>query len=246
MKQRGEARTLFITGTDTGVGKTVLSGLLLHHLRQAGCQALAMKPFCCGGAGDVKLLGALQDGELSAGEINPFYFAEAVAPVVAARKHGRCVRLCEVLRKVRELAERCDWLLIEGAGGLLAPLGEDFTALDVCRRLGCEVIVVARNQLGVLNHTLLTVGALRAAGVEDARVVLMERRRPDCSAASNARLLAEWLAPTPLFGVPYLGPRCGAAEPVKRNARRIKRTLARILRTQPGGRACAAIGCKES
>src|SRR4051794_429843 len=99
-------RILFVTGTDTGVGKTVFTGLLLHHLRTTGRHALAMKPFCSGGRADVKLLRALQDAELSEDEINPFYFPEPVAPLVSLRQRHRTVPLAEVVRRIKEIAAR--------------------------------------------------------------------------------------------------------------------------------------------
>jgi dethiobiotin synthetase len=224
------ARLIFITGTDTGVGKTLLTGLLLRHLRSTGRCALAIKPFCSGGPGDVDLLRALQDGELSVREINPFYFREPVAPLVAARRHRRRIGLAEVLRNVLPVARRCDWLLIEGAGGLLAPLGRRLTALDLIARLRCKVIVAAPNELGTINHTLLTVRALRAAAVSRLKVVLMGRRHPDPSAESNPRVLAEWLAPTPLFLAPFLGMRCCTIRGVEQSARKTGALLERLLR----------------
>jgi dethiobiotin synthetase len=220
---------VFITGTDTGVGKTLLAGLLLCHLRRTGRRALAIKPFCAGGTGDADLLHALQDGELSAREVNPFYFEEPVAPLVAARKHRRRIGLAEVLREILPAAQRCEWLLIEGAGGLLAPLGEGFTALELIARLRCKVLVAAPNKLGTINHTLLTIRALRVAAVSQLKVVLMSGPHPDPSAESNPRVLAEWLAPTPLFQVPFLGMRCCTIRAVEQNARRNGALLERIL-----------------
>src|SRR3954447_582296 len=160
-----QARILFVTGTDTGVGKTTLTALLLAHLRQTGAHALAMKPFCSGtadGWGDVELLGAIQEGELKAREINPFFFPEPLAPLVAARKHGKLIRKEAVIKRINEVANRCECLLIEGAGGLLAPLGEGYNALDLIQELKCRSIVVAGNRLGTLNHTLLTVNMFKA------------------------------------------------------------------------------------
>jgi len=228
-KQPRRPCLVFITGTDTGVGKTLLAGLLLRHLRTTGRRALAVKPFCAGGSGDADLLGALQDGELSAREVNPFYFEEPVAPLVAARKHRLRIGLDEVRRAILAVARRGEWLLIEGAGGLLAPLGERFTALEVIAQLRCQVIVAAPNKLGTINHTLLTVQALRAAAVSQLKVVLMSGPHPDPSAESNPRVLAEWLAPTPLFQVPFLGPRCCTTRGVEQNARRNGALLERIL-----------------
>src|SRR5579862_6832824 len=107
-------KIIFITGTDTGVGKTLLTALMLHHLRQAGVHALAMKPFCSGGRGDVRLLQSLQPGALSDAEMNPFYFAKPVAPLVA-QKGWRAIRLREVIKKIGEVQRQCDCLLIEGS-----------------------------------------------------------------------------------------------------------------------------------
>jgi dethiobiotin synthetase len=173
-------RTIFITGTDTGVGKTLLTGLLLSHLRQNGSPVLALKPFCSGNRADAELLHSLQDGELSLDEINPFFFSEPLAPLVAARKHSCSVNLKEVLVHINAISARHlasiknhparsgtkvkkpSYLLVEGAGGLLAPLGEGYTALDLIQQLRCSGIVVARNGLGTLNHSLLTIRALQA------------------------------------------------------------------------------------
>jgi dethiobiotin synthetase len=101
LKQK-KCRIIFITGTDTGVGKTVFTGLLLHHFRTSGCHALAMKPFCSGNRADVNLLKSLQDGELTVDEINPYYFLEPVAPLVSTRKYNRVIRLSEVLQHIKK------------------------------------------------------------------------------------------------------------------------------------------------
>src|SRR2546421_10854607 len=101
-----QPRILFITGTDTGVGKTLMTGLLLHHLRSTGCRALAIKPFCSGGTADIEILHALQDGELTRNEINAFYFRDPIAPLVAARKGRRKIPLDTVLDHIRRIVRR--------------------------------------------------------------------------------------------------------------------------------------------
>ena len=276
-----QPRLIFITGTDTGVGKTLLTGLLLHHLRQSGCHALALKPFCSGSTADVEILHALQDGELSCDEINPFYFAEPVAPLVAARIHRRKIPLDVVLDHIRSVAVRLapnskaqppssralrrsgglkfnllrqehyggravqgsgrpstlalqpSTLLIEGSGGLLVPLGEGFTVSDLIKKLVCEVIVVARNRLGTLNHTLLTVESLQSAGIQRVNVVIMQpqrsQRSTDPSRDSNPEILAELIDPVPVISLPFLGVDALGLEALKRNAKKCKKTLARIL-----------------
>jgi dethiobiotin synthetase len=222
------AKIIFVTGTDTGVGKTLLASLLLVHLRKAGCHALAMKPFCSGGREDVRFLGALQDGELQAEEICPFHFTEPVAPLVAGRMHRRRIRLTEVLDRIRKLTLRCERLIVEGSGGLFVPLGEGYTVADLIGRLHCSVVVVARNRLGTLNHTLLTARALRAMGVSRLQVAVMNGTRSDLSSRSNIRVLRRLLTPAKVFCIPSFGADASRPEAVKRNYKKVKKTLAQL------------------
>ena len=155
-------KIIFVTGTDTGVGKTLLTALLLFHLRQtAPSHTLAMKPFCSGSRADVRLLQSLQPGELTDAEMNPFYFAQPLAPLVAARKNQKKLRLNNVIQRIQAVQKQCDQLLIEGSGGLLVPLGADFNIANMIEKLDCQVIVAARNRLGTINHTLLTINHLQ-------------------------------------------------------------------------------------
>jgi dethiobiotin synthetase len=229
VNRTGLARIIFITGTDTGVGKTLLTGLLLHHLRQSGCHALAMKPFCSGSRTDTKFLHAAQYGELTIEKITPFYFAEPLAPLVAARRHRRSIPLAEVLRPIKRIANRCQCLLIEGIGGLLVPLGEGFTVRDLIASLHCEVIVVSSNRLGTINHTLLTVNALKTIENKGLKVVLMSHNNEDASTGSNGRILAELLAPTPVVQVPFLGRNLMRFDALKKSRKKIQKSLALIL-----------------
>ena len=196
---------VFITGTDTGVGKTLLTGLLLQHLRRKGCHALAMKPFCCGGRADAQLLHAVQDGELNLDEINPFFFEEPVAPLVAARAHHLSIRMEEVVRRIAHAATRCERLLIEGAGGLLVPLGEGYGVADLIAKLNCQVIVVSPNRLGTINHTVLTLRTLQPIGAKRLKVVMMAQSQPDPSADSNPLIVAELLGQVPVLSLDFFG-----------------------------------------
>ena len=229
MNRSPKARIIFVTGTDTAVGKTLLTGLLLSHLRRSGCDALATKPFCSGGTTDIEILHDLQEGELTREEINPFYFAEAVAPLVASRKHRRSIRLHDVVTRIRSVASRCQYLLIEGSGGLLVPLGEGFMVSDLVANLDCEVIVVTRNRLGTINHTLLTASALQHAGIQNVKFVMMGGSRKDFSGPSNPKILQELLSPKPLFQIPFLGPNPLRLAAIKQSSKKMKKTLARIL-----------------
>jgi dethiobiotin synthetase len=252
-------RIVFITGTDTGVGKTLLTALLLCHLRAEGSHTLALKPFCSGTRADAQLLHDLQDRELTLEEVNPYYFPEPVAPLVSARRHKRRIPLDQVVQHIHAIAshlaaaplrslrnsatkiETKNFLLIEGLGGLLVPLGKGYAVRDVIARLNCEIIVVSRNKLGTINHTLLTVQALlnphppspnlrlRPSAFSPSRVILMDSAAPDVASRSNAALLCELLAPIPLYRLPFLGPRSCAREAVKKNASKVGKVLARIV-----------------
>ena len=206
----------------------MLTALLLRHLRQRGCHALAMKPFCSGGLNDVDLLYGLQDGKLSRDEMNPFYFEEPVAPLVAARKHRRRISPGDVLRRIRAIQRQCECLLIEGSGGVMVPLGESFFVADLIAALDCKVVIAAQNRLGVINHTLLTSRMLARYGVNRIKIVLAECQPRDGSARTNAKVLAEMVWPMKVIGLPFLGVCANTASAVKINCKKIKKTLALI------------------
>jgi len=234
-------KIIFITGTDTGVGKTLLTGLLLVHLREIGQRAFAIKPFCSGDRAHAVLLHVLQDEELTLDQINPFYFPEPVAPLVAARKHRRNISLPQVLKHIRQIVHTVTprlhesptlFLLIEGAGGLLVPLGDGYTWAEVLRKLACQVIVTSSNRLGTINHTLLTVAALQVIGIKQLSVVIMNPEAPQDSTLDtrdNPGILAELLAPIPLHQIPFLGPKTLQPDTLKKTGKKIKKVLARIL-----------------
>jgi len=206
-------RTIFVTGTDTGVGKTVVTAWLLHALRQAGVDALAMKPFASGPRDDARWLNAVQrTASLSLDDVNPFWFKLPVAPLVAARAEGRRIALAEARAALDAMRARCDVLLDEGCGGLLAPLGESFTLVDLMPVREARAIVVAANRLGVLNHARLTVEPLRRRCGSSLQVALVERDPPsrrDPARRSNLATLSELLAPIPVRTVPHLRIRPG-------------------------------------
>lgn len=222
-------KAIFITGTDTGVGKTLLTAMLLHHLRQSGVHALAMKPFCSGDRTDVELLRRLQDGELQPDEINPFFFRDPVAPLVAARNEQRRVTHSQVIAAVGLIADRCDQLLIEGAGGVLVPLGETFSVLDLIARSKCRVLIVSRNRLGMINHTLLTVAALQSRGIRQLKVVVVQPKDPDISSRSNILIMNELLGHVPILALPDMTLGTTRIRVVKENQKKTKKTLAHIL-----------------
>ena len=224
-------KIIFITGTDTGVGKTLLTALLLHHLRQSGCRALAIKPFCSGGRDDMGLLQSVQRGELSDAEVNPFYFSAPVAPLVELRKTKKNISLKDVVVHIRRIERKCDCLLIEGSGGLMVPLGKGYLVEDLVAELDCRVIVVARNQLGTINHTLLTVARLRAKGIKKRHIMvaLMSGPKTDASSASNEKILGELLRPVLVVNFPNVAGRDAKKEVNKLAFGPAKRALRRLI-----------------
>lgn len=198
-------RTLFITGTDTGVGKTVLTALLTRFLIERGINAAALKPVCSGGREDARVLHAAMNGTLTLDEINPWHFRAPIAPLLAARKENKRVTLSKVLACTGGVQKRFDVTIIEGAGGLLSPLGEDFDSRDLITALRAPPIIVAPNRLGVVNHILLTLEVLPENIRRKTKIVLMSPPKPDAASKTNLGLLAELTDAKKIFSLPWLG-----------------------------------------
>ena len=163
----------FITGTDTGVGKTRIACLLLEALAREGRRAVGMKPIASGcretAAGlrseDAESLLAASGGSADYDEINPYAFIPAIAPHLAARETGIEIRLEKILESFRCLQQKAPWVLVEGVGGWMVPLNEKLMLPDVARAMRLPVILVVGLRLGCLNHALLTAEAIRRANV---------------------------------------------------------------------------------
>jgi dethiobiotin synthetase len=195
-----------------------LTALLVKFLRGRGVNAAALKPICSGGRGDARKIFAAMDGAvevqspkskakslaLSLDEINPWHFRAAVAPLLAARRENKKVKILQVVAHARAMQKRFDILLIEGAGGLLSPLGENFNSRDLIIALRAMPIIVAQNKLGAVNQVLLTLEALPEKLRVKSRVVLVSPRKPDASTKTNATLLAEFFDAGKIFLLPRL------------------------------------------
>ncbi len=200
----GRRRIVVVTGSDTGVGKTVLTALLTRRLRAEGVEAVALKPLCSGGREDAVALHAASGGALTMDELNPWHFRAALAPVLAARREGRGVRLAEVVARVRAVARRFEVVLVEGAGGLLSPLGEDFDSRDLIAALRGTPIVVIPNRLGAVNQARLLLEALPKSARGRVLVVLVDQSVVETAARSNARLLEEWVSKVRITRLPWV------------------------------------------
>ena len=193
-------RGLFVTGTDTGVGKTLVTAAVALALKARGADVAVVKPVQTGD-GDAETLRRLAELDESAEQIAPFSFAAPLAPLVAARLEGVQLDLDDVASAV---ASRCrDITLVEGVGGLLCPMGPRWTIADLAARLSLPLLVVARAGLGTVNHILLTVETARSLGLEVAGVVLSGAG--DESTATNAELIESFAPVAVLARIPWLG-----------------------------------------
>jgi dethiobiotin synthetase len=156
----------FITGTDTGVGKTHTVVQLLRLLRAKGLSCAGMKPICCGDRQDAQLLLAAGSEGLTIDEINPIWLKTPAAPFAAALVEQVGIDLKRILNAMVDLAGRFDCVLVEGVGGWLVPIRADYFVSDLAREMNLPVLVVAQNRLGCLNHSVLTIRSIREHGLK--------------------------------------------------------------------------------
>ena len=220
-------RIIFITGTDTGAGKTVLTALLAAWLRSRNVSVAALKPLCSGGRADAEQLFTALGGKLTLDEINPWRFHAALAPALAAQREKKWVTRAQVLAHIRATRKNFTVTLVEGAGGLLSPLGKDFDSRDLIVALRATPIIVAQNKLGAVNHLLLTLEALPKNYRATVKIVLMSPAKPDSATAMNAQLLAEFFPAEKIFTMPWLGENFTLPAALKNP--RVRRTLGKLL-----------------
>ena len=163
--------SFFVTGTDTGVGKTRVTRLILEALRNEGIDAVGYKPIACGDREDARIL-AEASGGLTLDEVNPVHLNAAVAPYVAGLLENRMVNPAELLAGFQRLAAAHTQVIVEGVGGWEVPLAANYRVSDLAKDLGLPVILVAANRLGALNHILLTIDAIRDKGLTCAGIIL--------------------------------------------------------------------------
>jgi dethiobiotin synthetase len=188
-------RGLLVTGTDTGVGKTILSAVLVAAMAAEGEPVGAYKPVVTGleeppGAWpqDHELLASMAG--MDPEEVAPLRYRPAVSPHLAAAMAGERIEPARLIEHARVLAQR-GTLIVEGVGGLLVPLTDDFTVRDLAVELGLPLLVAARPGLGTISHTLLTLGAARAAGLHVSAVVLTPwPQQPSAMERSNHNTIA--------------------------------------------------------
>lgn len=203
-------RSVFITGTGTGVGKTVVGGALCAYLSlKKGLDVAVMKPVETGwdpASSDAITLIQLSGSKEKMEDVVPYKFVQPVAPEVAARHENREVKIETLDLVYRKLLSTHDVVVVEGAGGILVPIREGFFFSDLIKLWKIPVIVVSENRLGTINHTLLTCHYLLSEGIEIVGVILNTKEETlDFSSDSNSAVLKKYL-PIPLLGVfPHVG-----------------------------------------
>lgn len=203
------SRGFFVTGTDTGVGKTYVAQVLLHQLARAGYKVAGMKPVASGCRAtphglrnsDAMALRVASNLELDYADVNPYAFEEPVAPHLAAgNSEIHLGRIQECLARVRA---RADWVVVEGAGGWRVPLNPRAAISDLARLLALPVILVVGMRLGCINHALLSAEAITRDGAPLAGWVANEMTPNMRRVADNIATLRDRMS-VPLLGViPY-------------------------------------------
>ncbi len=216
---------IFVTATDTGVGKTIVAGQLAAALIAMGVNVGVMKPIASGGilkkdpttgtekliSEDAETLARLSGTTDTLSEINPLCFRHPLAPMAAAEIEAKQIDLSSVLKAYQRLRKKHDFMVVEGIGGLMVPIRENYYVADLIKELALPAVIVARTGLGTLNHTILTVKTAQRQGIEIAGIILNEN-------VPGQRGLAEETNPdilTRCCGVPILATIPYLADPLK-------------------------------
>jgi dethiobiotin synthetase len=194
---------IFITGTDTGVGKTFFTVLLTKALRDQGVPALALKPISCGDREDALRLSEAANGAISPIEINPIHFAAPLSPYAASILEVRPFPWAILRERMQKLSSNYSGpFLIEGVGGWRVPFDQSSGVREWAQELALPVLIVARATLGTLNHTLLTVDSIRQAKLPLLGIILNFHQAPNDLATQTNPALLEELTGLPLFQLP--------------------------------------------
>ena len=205
----------FITGTDTGVGKTIVAGAIASALRARGMKVGVMKPAETGCRekrgelfpSDASFLKKVSGSKMPLDLICPYRFSEPLAPAIAAVPGGGDRSTCGSSKEILKLSgSRATSVLVEGAGGLMVPLTGKKLYLDLVAELGIPLIIVARAGLGTVNHTLLTVSAAKARKIEISAIILNQGRRnkPDAASLTNPETIMRLSGIRRVYAMPFL------------------------------------------
>ncbi len=196
---------IFITGTDTAVGKTVITGAIAWALLKSGVDAVVMKPLQTGtevpGITDIEFVEKVTGAHYPVEDHCPYRYLSPVSPFIASEIEGRKVEPEKIKAAFDRLSAKHDFVIVEGAGGLLVPICEDYLMSDLASDLALSVVVVARPGLGTLNHTLLTVESARSRGLQVLGIIISNfPADPDVAQKTNPELLSA-MTDVPILGI---------------------------------------------
>ena len=208
-----KAKGLFITGTDTGVGKTLIAGTIAKILAASGRKVGVFKPIASGCrktrqglvSDDAEFLAYCANSQFPLSVVNPVTFETPAAPILCQHQENCKVDFEQISSTYRHICENSDVVIVEGIGGIRVPISEDVDVLDLAKAFGLAVIIVARPGLGTINHTLLTIDALRIADLTLAGVVIngYDESRADLAETTAPRIIAQCGDTSILAVVPY-------------------------------------------
>ncbi|MBN1824389.1 MAG: dethiobiotin synthase [Endomicrobiales bacterium] len=188
---RSARKGVFITATDTGAGKTYFACKLAEELRKKGFKVGVFKPFASGDRRDavrlIKSAGIRENIDV----INPMCFKYPLAPMVSASLEKRNTHLKAIFRSFNYLRKKYEYMIVEGAGGVLVPLARDYQVIDLIKDLKLPSVIVAKPGLGTINHTLLTIGMLKTAKLPVAGIVLSNRSGNGLAEKTNPGIIRE-------------------------------------------------------
>jgi dethiobiotin synthetase len=230
------SRGVFVVGTDTGVGKTMVAAGLAWALRRRGFDVGVMKPVESGVAegthADAELLRRVAESDDPLSDISPYRFRPPLAPLVAARRQRTRISLATIVRRFQRLARRHDMVVVEGVGGLMVPLSATKTTLDLAQAIRLPLLLVIGNRLGAINHALLTVEVATSRKLEFVGGIINQTDpHRDDAVRTNPRVLRELLN-LPCWGVvPHLTNKQAAWEATAKTLERAGVVEALLKRT---------------
>ncbi len=213
MAEDTKSKAIFVTGTDTGVGKTFLSALLVKLLNEAGVRTTYFKPVATGCESgnilpeDVAFVSEVAQVDLSDPIHCPVRYQKPLAPLAAARLEDRPVSLGLIVERFNTLAKSNEFVVVEGVGGLMVPLAPGYLVADLMQELGLPSVVVARPGLGTINHTLMTIQGLQKRGIPVLGFITSGHKQEGDEAAQTSPALIEEFSGTRFLGhVPLFEP----------------------------------------
>ncbi|PKN02287.1 MAG: dethiobiotin synthase [Elusimicrobia bacterium HGW-Elusimicrobia-1] len=199
IKKIAAVRGIFVTGTDTGAGKTYVSCLIASAVA-AGRRVSVFKPYLSGSRADARKLLAASGSSQRIDEVNPYFFKAPLAPFVAARLEKKRISVAHTVETFKKACRAADFVIVEGAGGLFVPVAGGFHIIDLIKKLRLPAVLVSRAGLGAINHTLLSVEALSRRKIRTAAVVINNYTGRGAAQKTNPAVIRKYVS-APVFVV---------------------------------------------